>query len=203
MDERFDDEFGLCPVCHKVDDYLNAGSKQYFYCEAHKKAWCVGTVFEDWRDQTKHEQRRIWEEMGMEHFEQVEPYFYSRPEYESIPVSKAGSAMKSYDEASAPDPRKRQELLKSLVGALEYSPKSFNEVRALNASEKNAVLEVLTEELGPSTSFDEAGVLDAREREVVLKALAANDNKIIPFDSSKEDRNGREKCDYNQWNSKS
>jgi hypothetical protein len=60
MDGRFDDEFGLCPVCHKADGYVNAGSKQYFYCKAHKKAWCVGTVFEDWRDQTKDEQRRIW-----------------------------------------------------------------------------------------------------------------------------------------------
>jgi hypothetical protein len=191
MNERFDDSFGLCPVCHKTDGYVNAGSTQYFYCEAHKKAWCVGTILEDWRDQTKDEQRRIWEEMGMEHFEQVEPYFYSRPGDEQVPVSKAGSASKSFDEARALDPQERQEALKSLVGALEYSPKSFNEVPALDARERGVVLNVLVEALGSSKSFDEAGVLNAREREVVLKALATNGNNVLPFDCLRNARSTR------------
>jgi hypothetical protein len=73
------DSFGLCPVCHKTDGYANAGKSHVFYCKEHKTCWCVGSnLFSSWREQTEEEQVRVWDEMGLEEFEDVEPYFYPR-----------------------------------------------------------------------------------------------------------------------------
>jgi hypothetical protein len=111
MDELFDDCFGLCPICHKSDGYVNPGSSQYFYCGAHKKAWCAGSnLLSNWRAQTKDEQRR---------FEQVEPYFYPRPEVEQTTVTKATSATRSFDEAMAYDARMRGAVLRALAEAFD------------------------------------------------------------------------------------
>jgi hypothetical protein len=68
--------FGLCPVCHETDGYANAGRSHRFYCREHKTSWCVGSnLFSSWRDQTEAEQRAIWDEIGLDDFEDVEPYF--------------------------------------------------------------------------------------------------------------------------------
>ena len=67
--------FGLCPVCHRTDGYANAGKSHIFFCKEHQKSWFVGAnLFSSWRDQTEEEQRRIWDEIGLEEFERVKPY---------------------------------------------------------------------------------------------------------------------------------
>jgi hypothetical protein len=76
---RFDDTFGLCPICHKTDGCANAGRSHRYYCKEHRKFWCVGSnLFSSWRDQTEAEQRRIWNEIGLDDFEEVVPYFHPR-----------------------------------------------------------------------------------------------------------------------------
>jgi hypothetical protein len=64
--------FGLCPVCHKTDGYVNVGSAQWFYCQEHKKKWHAGhNLFSGWRDQSEEDQRRIYDEIGVGDFEQI------------------------------------------------------------------------------------------------------------------------------------
>ena len=79
----FDGDFGLCPVCHKFDGFANAGKSHRFYCKEHKASWLVGSnIFSSWRDQTEEEQRRIWNEIGLNEFADVEPYF--RPQEQTL-----------------------------------------------------------------------------------------------------------------------
>ena len=67
--------FGLCPVCHETDSCVNAGRSHRFYCKEHKTSWCVGSnLFSSWRGQTEAEQRAIWDEIGLNDFEDVKPY---------------------------------------------------------------------------------------------------------------------------------
>src|SRR5262245_9394249 len=74
-----DDTFGLCPICHKTDGCANAGRSHIFYCNEHKTSWCVGSnLFSGWRKQTEEEQRKIWNEIGLEEFQDVRPYFHPR-----------------------------------------------------------------------------------------------------------------------------
>jgi hypothetical protein len=78
-DVPHDDYFGLCPICHKTDGYANAGRSHTFYCKEHKKSWLIGSnLLDSWRVQTIEEQLKIWDEIGLEEFEDVEPYFYPR-----------------------------------------------------------------------------------------------------------------------------
>jgi hypothetical protein len=75
FDKVGDYHFGVCPVCHKTNGYLNAGRSHRFYCEEHRKSWCVGSnLFSSWRFETEEEQRRKWDEIGLDGFEEVEPY---------------------------------------------------------------------------------------------------------------------------------
>src|SRR5262249_53662843 len=67
--------FGGCPICHKYDGHANVGRSHVFYCKEHKKAWNVGSnLFSGWADQTEEEQRRIWDKIGLDQFEEVAPY---------------------------------------------------------------------------------------------------------------------------------
>jgi hypothetical protein len=81
-----DDYFGLCPHCHKNDGYVNAGKSHRFYCKEHKVSWCAGSnLFSSWRHQTEDEQRRIWNEIGLNDFADIEPYFPPQVATESRP----------------------------------------------------------------------------------------------------------------------
>lgn len=52
--ERADDSFGLCPVCHSTDGYLNVYKTHYFTCHTHKKFWNGGYgLFSTWQEQTE------------------------------------------------------------------------------------------------------------------------------------------------------
>jgi hypothetical protein len=74
-----DDTFGVCPICHKYDGHANAGRSHRYYCKEHKTSWCIGSnLFSGWREQTEDEQRQIWDEIGLNNFKDVEPYFHPR-----------------------------------------------------------------------------------------------------------------------------
>jgi hypothetical protein len=78
--DDLDDHFGLCPKCHETDGFVNAGKSHFFICKVHKLYWFVGAnFFSSWKEQTEEEQRKIWEDTGMEHFEEVKPFLYPRP----------------------------------------------------------------------------------------------------------------------------
>lgn len=88
-----DDNFGLCPTCHKTDGCANVGKSHVFYCQEHKTCWWGGSnIFSSWRDQTKEEQRRIWNEIGLDEFSDVEPYFYPRDEAGNV-LDEAGNVV--------------------------------------------------------------------------------------------------------------
>jgi hypothetical protein len=75
-----DDFIGLCPICHTNDGFINTGRTHVGYCKEHKKSWLVGSnLFSNWRHETEEEQRRIWADVGMDDFENVEPYFEPVP----------------------------------------------------------------------------------------------------------------------------
>jgi hypothetical protein len=79
-EERQHDIFGLCPYCHRTDGYLNAGRSHRFYCIEHKVSWSAGSnLFSSWQWETEAEQRAKWAEIGLDHFEDVEPFFW-RPQ---------------------------------------------------------------------------------------------------------------------------
>jgi hypothetical protein len=70
-----DYRFGVCPVCQQTDGYANAGKTHVLFCKEHKKSWYVGSnLFSSWKYQTEEEQRKYWEETGLDSFERVEPY---------------------------------------------------------------------------------------------------------------------------------
>jgi hypothetical protein len=70
---------GLCPICRKTDGFLNAGRDHWYFCREHKVAWCAGSnLYSTWQFETEAGQRGEWNEIGMDTFEVVEPY-YPRP----------------------------------------------------------------------------------------------------------------------------
>jgi len=74
-----DEYFGGCPECGKSDGYLNAGRTHVFFCREHKVRWIAGSnLFSDWRNETEEEQRRAWNEAGLEGTKLVEPIYPER-----------------------------------------------------------------------------------------------------------------------------
>jgi hypothetical protein len=74
-----DDEFGLCPKCHKHDGYINVGRVQVFYCRNHRTKWWAGSnLFYSWREQTEDEQRAVYNWLGFGSYREVKPYYYPR-----------------------------------------------------------------------------------------------------------------------------
>ena len=71
-----DGYFGLCPICKKTDGYVNMGRNHWFMCKKHRARWYVGSnLFSSWRDETKSEQLRHCEEIGLDTFSDVEPFY--------------------------------------------------------------------------------------------------------------------------------
>lgn len=51
-----EDYFGVCPICHRQNGYLNDGRDHWFVCNTHMTKWCVGSnLFSTWRHLTKEE----------------------------------------------------------------------------------------------------------------------------------------------------
>lgn len=43
--------WGLCPICHRVDEFANHGEHHWQACSEHKSAWYIGSnLFSCWRD---------------------------------------------------------------------------------------------------------------------------------------------------------
>jgi len=75
FDARQEDDFGLCPECHRNDGYLNVGRTHIFICHEHKTAWIFGdNVFSDWREQTEEtfeENKKL-----LDGYREVKPFFW-------------------------------------------------------------------------------------------------------------------------------
>jgi hypothetical protein len=75
-DETMDGYFGLCPICHKTDGYLNVGNQHWFVCEEHKVKWFVGeNLFSSWMYETPGEQSREQKRLEFHSFVRVEPFY--------------------------------------------------------------------------------------------------------------------------------
>jgi hypothetical protein len=86
MSIKVESYFGGCPICGKEDGFLNVGRNHWFYCAEHKTKWIVGfNLFSSWRNQTEDEQRRIYAEVGMGGFREVEPLACTELEHEGEP----------------------------------------------------------------------------------------------------------------------
>jgi len=76
MDERMDGYWGLCPVCHKTDGYVNVGREHWFICIEHKNKWPIGeNLFSSWKYETQEDQRRRQQELGFDSFAEVGPFY--------------------------------------------------------------------------------------------------------------------------------
>lgn len=54
LDDAYQDEHGVCPVCLRQDGFVNIGRDHWFYCERHRVTWCAGSnLFSSWREQTE------------------------------------------------------------------------------------------------------------------------------------------------------
>jgi hypothetical protein len=67
--------FGVCPICHTTDGYLNVGNNHWFLCHTHKTKWAVGAnLFSSCMDETPEQQRAEQEQIGFAQYRDVEPY---------------------------------------------------------------------------------------------------------------------------------
>ena len=72
-----DDDFGLCPHCHKTNGFISIGPSHWFFCDKHRTKWCVGSnLFSSWKSQTEAEQRAKYEAMDFGDYKEVTPFFY-------------------------------------------------------------------------------------------------------------------------------
>ena len=64
--------FGSCPICRETDGYVNIGRGHWFLCTKHKFFWYAGTdLFSSWEDETEQEQRKIFDELGLDSFRDI------------------------------------------------------------------------------------------------------------------------------------
>ena len=67
------DHFGVCSACGKNDGFVNIGRGHWFFCKGHRVQWYVGdNLFSSWRQETEEEQRRRYDELGLEDFQIIE-----------------------------------------------------------------------------------------------------------------------------------
>ena len=74
-DAQEPDDFGVCPICHKSDGYLNIGRDHWVVCHEHRLRWCVGSnLFSSWR----HEKEDDWDKNAerIKDYEVVESYSF-------------------------------------------------------------------------------------------------------------------------------
>ena len=87
------DYFGVCPICRKNDGYINIGRGHWFFCEEHKVRWYIGSnLFSSWQEETKEEQREIFDKLEFGNYQDVEPIradFGPPPEEEMIAATPA------------------------------------------------------------------------------------------------------------------
>ena len=69
-----DNYFGVCPICHKTDGYLDIGSKYVFFCIKHRVRWYPSNILSEGGDETEAEQCRM-SELGLWDFADVEAHY--------------------------------------------------------------------------------------------------------------------------------
>jgi hypothetical protein len=77
--------WGLCPVCHQNDGYLNVAATHWFVCHAHRMKWPAGeNLFSSWRHETNDE----WAENQhrLSDYAEVEPEWWP-PDDEEGPAA--------------------------------------------------------------------------------------------------------------------
>jgi hypothetical protein len=102
-----DGYFGLCRICHKHDGYLNAGRTHVFFCKEHELSWGGSVnILSTWQFETEKQQRKAWQEIGLDRFQRVEPYFPPRTitEREFSPPAGAFHRESSFEAYQAEDP---------------------------------------------------------------------------------------------------
>lgn len=68
--------FGVCPICHRTDGYMNVGNEHWFVCNEHKTKWVIGAnLFSSCMDETPEQQRAEQEKIGFAGYEKVEPHY--------------------------------------------------------------------------------------------------------------------------------
>jgi len=66
--------FGGCPKCGGVDGMTNVYKTHVFFCKQHKTMWSPGSnLFSSAKSETLEYQKRRWDEIGLEEFEEVLP----------------------------------------------------------------------------------------------------------------------------------
>jgi hypothetical protein len=71
-----DAHFGVCPICHRTNGFLNDGRDHWFVCETHMMKWHVGNnLFSSWRELT--DEQRFVQRDALTRYRAVEPF---RPE---------------------------------------------------------------------------------------------------------------------------
>ena len=74
MTIKVDNYFGGCPHCGRTDGWANISRSHWCFCKTHKTKWCFGSnLLSSWRNQTEDEQRRIYDEIGLGEFTEVQP----------------------------------------------------------------------------------------------------------------------------------
>jgi hypothetical protein len=83
-----DRHFGVCPICHKNDGFINIGPAHLFKCDKHKVRWQVGyNLFGCWRSQTKEEQEQIFNALNFGFYKDIEPFCLDAIERSEDPES--------------------------------------------------------------------------------------------------------------------
>jgi hypothetical protein len=68
-DVPHDDRFGVCPICHKTDGFINLGREHWFYCAEHKVKWFFGlNIFSSWKSQTAEQQQALYDALNFGEF---------------------------------------------------------------------------------------------------------------------------------------
>jgi len=74
--QQYDGYFGRCPLCNNTDGYVNVESSHWFFCSERKVMWCAGAnVFSSWQNETEEEQKRNWDQLGLDKYEQIQPVY--------------------------------------------------------------------------------------------------------------------------------
>ena len=87
-DSAADDCFGSCPVCGRNDGFVNIGKERWFFCDAHKSKWCIGSNWFRCRpDETPEDWRR--NSAKLESYEEV-PARRPKPDARTAPAGRVG-----------------------------------------------------------------------------------------------------------------
>ena len=78
--------FGGCPECGNNDGYINIGLGHWFFCKTHRTTWFGGSnLFSSCQDESEEDQRRIYDEIGFDHYRKVEAVYADNDDNAGVP----------------------------------------------------------------------------------------------------------------------